>query len=76
MARSGSVEGGTVGVRAGADDAFEVIPESRGRAESDLAGDSVDRVAGGFQQVLRLPDAGAVQPVQWCGVGFARGSGG
>jgi hypothetical protein len=43
-----SLEGGTVGVRAGADDPFEAVAEGGGRAESDLSGDAVDGVAGGF----------------------------
>ena len=55
---------------AGADDAFEAVTEGGGRPEPDLGGDPVDRVSGGFQQVLRLADAGAVQPLQWCGAGL------
>src|SRR3979490_2000100 len=41
-----AVEGGAVGVGAGADDAFEAVAEGGGGAESDLVGDAIDGVVG------------------------------
>jgi hypothetical protein len=68
----------TEGLRAGADDLFEMVTERRGRTESDLRdlhGDPVDGVGDRLQQLLRLADprgaAGAGQSRR-----SVRGSGG
>jgi hypothetical protein len=59
-AHRGPLERSPVGLRAGADEPLEAIPEGRRGVESDLKGEPLDRMPSGFEQVLRLADPGPV----------------